>query len=218
MLTYSRCLRAFVLLTLLTLGGAASSASAQTSPVLPRPTYTPPPKTQSGGNAEAVRTKDSIKTRDKQVEQALKSGEAARTATPPKYSDAEDYFSYALTLNAEEPRAYFGLASVYSATKIYDKAAEAYREAIRLNPKYAEAHFGLAYVYATQGEYEKAVVEYKACIELKPKMTEAQFNLGVVYITMGDREGAMQQIESLKNVDKKLADTLLEALNRQTNN
>ncbi|MCA1816847.1 MAG: tetratricopeptide repeat protein, partial [Acidobacteria bacterium] len=58
----------------------------------------------------------------KEVERALREGNEATDATPPRYDDAEKFYQEALKLNPKEARAYLGLGRLYAAQNRADDA------------------------------------------------------------------------------------------------
>ena len=102
----------------------------------------------------------------KEVDIALKQGNMACDATPPRYKEAEDAYLRAAKLNPKEARAHLGLGRVYAAQSRVPETVAAYRKAIEIKPKFAEAHFNLGLVLLVTGQRDEAVAEYEALRKL----------------------------------------------------
>jgi tetratricopeptide (TPR) repeat protein len=108
----------------------------------------------------------------KEVDIALKQGNVACDATPPRYAEAEDAYLRAAKLNPKEARAYLGLGRVYAAQSRVPETVAAYRKAIELKPKFAEARFNLGLVLFVTGKREEALAEYEALRKLDPELAK----------------------------------------------
>ena len=98
----------------------------------------------------------------KEVEHALRDGNEACDAKPPRYADAERAYSEAAKLNPKEARAYLGLGRVYAAQNRVEETLAAYQKAIELKPKFAEARFNLGLVLSAIGKRDEALAQYEA--------------------------------------------------------
>jgi tetratricopeptide (TPR) repeat protein len=97
------------------------------------------------------------------VEAAIRNGDAARTATPARYADAERAYLKAAQLNPKEARVYARLGDLYSAQGRFNEAVEQYQKALTLKPKLAEARYNLGVVYLIAlGEKDEALKQYEA--------------------------------------------------------
>jgi tetratricopeptide (TPR) repeat protein len=108
----------------------------------------------------------------KEVDRALRDGNEATNAAPPRYDDAEKHYREALRLNPKEARAYLGLGRLYAAQDRADDAALAFRKAIEVKPKLAEAYFNLGMIYAAVGKKEAALEQYRALRELNADLAK----------------------------------------------
>ncbi len=97
------------------------------------------------------------------VEAAIRNGDAARTATPARYADAERAYLKAAQLNPKEARVYARLGNLYNAQGRFNEAVEQYQKALTLKPKLAEARYNLGVVYLIAlGEKGEALKQYEA--------------------------------------------------------
>jgi Flp pilus assembly protein TadD len=108
----------------------------------------------------------------KTVERALRDGNQATDATPPRYGDAEKFYQEALRLNPKEARAYLGLGRLYAAQDRADDAAAAFKKAIEVKPKLAEAYFNLGMIYAATGRKDAALEQHAALQRLSPDLAQ----------------------------------------------
>lgn len=131
------------------------------------------------------------------VENLIELGNKARDNDEPQ--KALDYYQRALTHNAKEARAYYGLGSVYVDQRCSDKALEAYGKAIANNPKYAEAYRGMAAVYWDEKLYEQAITQYKKTLNLNHADYRAQIWLGRVYLVQKNYTEAIAQFSHFLN-------------------
>jgi tetratricopeptide (TPR) repeat protein len=93
----------------------------------------------------------------KEAEHALADGNAALSAKPPRFVDAEKAYKRAAELAPKDGRAYLGLGSVYAAQNEAEKAIAQFEKAVEVKPKYAEAHFNLSLICFAIGRKEEAL-------------------------------------------------------------
>lgn len=108
----------------------------------------------------------------KEVERALRDGNEATDAAPPRYADAEKFYQEALRLNPKEARAYLGLGRLYAAQNRADDAVGALKKAIEVKPKLAEAYFNLGMIYAATGQKDAALEQQHALQELNADLAK----------------------------------------------
>jgi len=119
-----------------------------------------------------------------------------------------------------------------------DKTKEAiieYSKALKINPDSAVTHYDIGVLYYDTGKIYKAITHYKQSIEINPNFAEAHNNLGVCYIDLKSFEKGMHHYlaatildpdhpdargnfnkanEGLKDIDRKIAKTILELKNK----
>lgn len=132
-----------------------------------------------------------------QVENLIELGNKARDNDEPQ--KALDYYQRALTLNAKEARAYYGLGNVYRDQRCSDKSLEAYGKAIENDPNYVEAYRGIAAVYSDEKLYEQAIAQFKKALRLNPADYRAQILLGRVYLAQENYTEAITQFSRFLN-------------------
>jgi len=132
-----------------------------------------------------------------QVENLIDLGNKARDNDEPQ--KALDYYQRALTLNAKEARAYYGLGSVYVDQRCSSKALDAYGKAIENDPKYVNTYIGMAAVYWDEKLYEQAITQYKKALSLNPADYRVQIWLGRVYLDQKNYTEAIAQFSRFLN-------------------
>lgn len=88
------------------------------------------------------------------------------------------------------------------------KLALFYEQLVKLDPGNADAYMGLGDVSYELEKYEEATTAYKETIKLQPDNSVCHFNLAKTYLKMGNRDLALKQYETLKALDKELANNL----------
>ena len=106
----------------------------------------------------------------------------------------------------------------YFSTGDYEHAVKSFEKAVGLNPKNAAAYTWVGKSYFKFGASEamtnpemlgNAVQALKNSVRLAPDSAEAHFYLGLTHLALHSIEEAMKQYEALMDLDKELANTLL---------
>jgi Flp pilus assembly protein TadD len=108
----------------------------------------------------------------KEVDLALRAGNEACDAKPPRYADAEKSYHEALKLNPKEARAYIGLGRLYAAQERVDDSITAFKKAIEVKPKLAEAYFNLGVIYVATGKKDAALEQQHALQGLNAELAK----------------------------------------------
>ncbi|WP_242967950.1 tetratricopeptide repeat protein [Tepidibacter mesophilus] len=114
------------------------------------------------------------------------------------YDDMENYdfakqkYEEVLSIDENEPRAYFGLGVLYDNKEDYITSIKYYEKAVEIDDKYDRAYFFLASAYDEIGESEQAIKNYNKAIELNPDDFWAYTNLGSLYEEMDENELAYE--------------------------
>ena len=96
----------------------------------------------------------------------------------------------------------------------YDEAAAAFKEALRYKPEFADAHKNLGVVYGYQSRFDEAIEQLKEAIRIQPDFAWAHKSLGMTYLAIDKREESTQVYNTLKSLDKEMADFLLSCIQR----
>ena len=102
-------------------------------------------------------------------------------------------FSYALTVDPNDPLAHLNLGCALGARGRHIEAARHWRAALRLDPTSTKAHNNLAIHYARNGRYTEAIRHYRATLRLEPSNLTANNGLGLILERQGKIRGAMLQ-------------------------
>jgi tetratricopeptide (TPR) repeat protein len=95
-----------------------------------------------------------------------------------------------------------------------EQALGPFQEVARLEPKMARGFYELGHTYFLMKRPSDAMAALSKATALEPKHAQAHFGLGMVYRVLGRREDALREHETLKSLDAKLAEQLLNALNQ----
>jgi len=131
------------------------------------------------------------------------------------YKEAVKAFKQAIRIKPDYAEAHNYLGVAYAELGRYKEAVEAFKQAIRIKPDYAEAHNFLGVAYVELGRYKEAVKAFKQAIGLQPDYAEARYSLGEAYLMLGDKGSALKEYEVLKELDKSLADELLNLIRNE---
>ncbi|MEK6336758.1 MAG: tetratricopeptide repeat protein [Acidobacteriota bacterium] len=141
-----------------------------------------------------------------QIEDAIERGNIARDED--KLAEAEKQYRHAISLNAGEWRAWYGLGNVYNDGGNYDQAIDALTEALRLNSASAEAHHSLGTSYYLKERFTESIQQYSEAVRLKSDYAYAYYDLGMAYVRVKNTKAALEQYEILKRLNPGLAANL----------
>jgi len=125
-----------------------------------------------------------------------------------RYPEAIASCKQAIRLKPDLAVAHFNLGNNYTALRKFEEAIESFKQAIRIKFDYAESHSNLGAAYNQVGRYEDAIESYKQAVRIRPNFGEAHLNLGMTYLKTGDRGSALEEYQTLRNLDKELANRL----------
>jgi len=138
-------------------------------------------------------------------------------------------FKLAIRIKAQvvDAESYYRLGTAYASLTKHSEAVGAFKQAMSIirgqmlesDPsKYAgfptlpDLHYDLALAYHNLGRYGDAIKELKEATTLKPDFAEAYYGLALAYIGLGDRKSAAKQEQTVRPLNKALADKINEAL------
>ena len=98
------------------------------------------------------------------------------------------------------------------ADKQWKNAVEAYNEALENEPSMHQALGSLGYANRKLGHYEEALRAYDRALELAPQYVEAIEYRAEAYLALNRLEEARAAYMELFNLDRSVADTLMEAM------
>ncbi len=126
-----------------------------------------------------------------------------------EYEEAAKAYNRATRIDPADAKAYYRLGVTCVKLGRYQEAIEAYKQAINIKPDSAEAHAHLGLVYAELGLYQNAIGILQQAISIKPENADLHYLLGGTYIMVGDKGSALEEHKILKDLDKNLANELL---------
>ena len=106
---------------------------------------------------------------------------AARSAPVPRYSEAEEQYRQAASLDPTDARSYAGLGNVYLDQSRFKDAVAQYKHAVELKPDYSDALMPLGYAFVRMDRLSEAIDTYKQAMKVEPGNPEIHNNLGYLY-------------------------------------
>ena len=117
-------------------------------------------------------------------EQAIEEGNTARDER--NYVTAENAYTRARNMKADDSRAFYGLGNIFSDQQRWEEAENAYRRAIKLEPNSPEAHIAISFVLTQPvvganltDRYVEAEKMARQAIQIDAKNAVAYDQLGV---------------------------------------
>lgn len=96
----------------------------------------------------------------------------------------------------------------------FDKAIAAYAEVARLEPGAGRGFAEIGNIQLQLKKYDDAGRAFSSALRIEPKNTAALFGIGRAYLAVGRRPDAMRAYTDLKPLDEKLAQDLLNKINK----
>jgi Flp pilus assembly protein TadD len=131
-----------------------------------------------------------------------------------RWPEAIDASKQAIRIRPDYAEAHCNLGVAYYKLGRYQEAIEEFRQAVKIRPDYADAHYNLGNAYGKLGRHQEAIDAFKQAVRIKPDDAEAHCNLGVAYLAIGDKNSALAEYNILKSLDSKLANDLLNQINK----
>lgn len=130
-----------------------------------------------------------------------------------RYQEAIQPLETAIRLNPEDARAYSSLGFSYLSLQRFDEAIKPFEHAIRLRPEGTPAYYGLGIAYSNLDRYQEAVEPLKHAVRINPEKGIIYHYLGWAYFKLNDKSSALEVCETLKGIDPKEAEKLLNQIN-----
>ncbi|MHC4321624.1 MAG: tetratricopeptide repeat protein, partial [Planctomycetota bacterium] len=118
-----------------------------------------------------------------------------------KFDKAIEECQTSITLDKDNPLAFYYLGRIYTDKKEFDKADEYLRKAAESEPELASAYTGLGFNYLLQNNIGESFKNYKKALEIDQDEHMARMGLATIFIGFKDYENALEQ---LKLVIKKI--------------
>jgi len=184
-------------------GGAAIIFRAPKDPVVHSGNTT-------AGNLGGGKIKDTRKPKEAPPQPArtqdpiLARANAARSASKPRYAEAEEQYRLAATIAPDDARAFAGLGNVFVDQGRFAEAVTSYQQALKVKPDYNAALLPLAFSLARMDRYPEAIETYQQALKTDGSNPEIFNNLSFAYNhTNRFQEG----IEASQNAIRLLGDT-----------
>lgn len=116
---------------------------------------------------------------------------AARSAPTPRYSEAEEQYRQAASLDPTDARSYAGLGNVYLDQSRFKDSVAQYQHAIELKADYTDALMPLGYALVRMNRLPEAIETYKQAMKVEPGNPEIHNNLGYLYNHTGRHADAV---------------------------
>ncbi|MDD5071019.1 MAG: tetratricopeptide repeat protein [Candidatus Omnitrophica bacterium] len=128
---------------------------------------------------------------------------------------AQALINEAISLNPNDPRAYYRLGCVYLKGDDLDNAAAAFQAAIKKDPGYAKAHTNLGGIYARKKNYKEGLKYLNKAALLEPNNPKTYYNIAMIHLALGKEKEALNNLETAKRLCHQTNDSqLLAAINR----
>lgn len=129
-----------------------------------------------------------------------------------RQAEAIECLRKALRIAPDIGMVWYNLAEAYSGVDRLVEGIDAYREALRLDASHVNAWIGLGIAYRKSDRLDDAVKAYRQAIQLDPASKLAWYNLAVAYAYAGNRTAALDAVNSLRPLDKEMAEGLFDRL------
>ncbi len=117
------------------------------------------------------------------------------------YAAALDKFKQAISLNPEDPLAYYFSAVVYLDDKNTAEALVAINKSIEYDPEYTKAHLVKGKIFTSMNDVAGAVNSFRKAIELDPEYVDAWKNIGYVYYKTRQYDDAIPAYKEVIKLD-----------------
>lgn len=132
-----------------------------------------------------------------------------------KLDEAAKDYNKVLSLDANNPDAYSGLATIYDKTGNIPNAEQYFNKVISLDKNNSSGYYGLGYIYLKKGNLDEAVGSFKKCISLSSDNAKAYQGLIRAYTSYKDKDYKAEisaNMQKLKEINPGLAETLSDEL------
>jgi tetratricopeptide (TPR) repeat protein len=129
-----------------------------------------------------------------EIDEAISEGNKAREAN--NYQKAfANYLKVAEQLDPKDPRAVYGIGTVYSDLACNDKAIQSFTEALKLDRNFYDALIALGYSYAANERYEEAEAQFQAVLKKTPGDARAKIGLAYIATKKKQYDAAINQLK-----------------------
>lgn len=129
-----------------------------------------------------------------------------------QYPDAIEAYKKVVQLKPRMGYAYFKMGTAYDRMNRPADAVASLEKSIKYLPTNVVAYNNLGIAYGKLGKVKDEIRVLKKAIKLRSSYSAARYNLGVAYLKAGDRNAAQRQYDSLKDMDRGMAEALLKVI------
>lgn len=112
-----------------------------------------------------------------------------------QHAQAESFFRYALTLQADAAVAINELGAALLALKKPEQALECYRQVLQLDPDSAQANFDVSLAFFDMGRMEEAGRYCQAALALQPVFPDAQIRMAMIHYRLDDVHRSLETLQ-----------------------
>jgi len=128
-----------------------------------------------------------------------------------RYEEQIEAYRQVSRIDPDDAKAYSLLAGCYINAERYEDAAEAIKSLSTLDSHDAYRLFViLAFSCSRSGHYDRAIEACNRAIEVHPNMGTVHYLLAEVYLRKGDIDMALEEYGTLKTLNEKLANRLID--------
>lgn len=117
---------------------------------------------------------------------------AARSASTPRYTEAEQQYKLATRQDPTDARGHEGLGNVYLDQGKFAEAASAYQQALKIKPDHLPAYQPLGYALVRLSRYPEAIETLTEALKYDPNNAEIYNNLSYMYVHADRFQEAVQ--------------------------
>lgn len=126
-----------------------------------------------------------------------------------RYTQAEQVYRQALSLDRNSRRALMGLGRVLQAQSLAAQALEAFLKAAVLDPSDPEPIFLAGQLYTDTGSYAEALKQFERVLRINPRYPRAHAAIGRVALRQGDPKRALDEAIQERTINPDLIDAYL---------
>ena len=132
-----------------------------------------------------------------------------------EFDQAETLFREALRIEPNHVHCRIGLARTLTQRRQFPQAIAEYEAALKVDPNDSNGLRELANLYHRAGRTDDAIRLLQAAVERRPRDLRVLTHLALLHDAAGDREEALEVYERCRQLNPRVAEKLLERLNRK---
>lgn len=116
-------------------------------------------------------------------------------------AQAIEYYSYALSLEANCAKCYYNRGLAFMATEKYHKSRSDFDKVLKINPADTDAYEQRGGLHYMLGNYEAAISDYSFVIQVRPEAS-MYINRGMAYLEQSNFNHALRDLENAMQLEK----------------